>query len=247
LFDRRTRVSAHAIGLVEGSGKFRAAEVFEEVGDLGGGDANEREWGEMVFGKELCISGFVGVFRGSTNDLGKEEKLVGVEGVGRMAVKIAIKDGGELGDANLIAGFFAGFASGGDRWRLADIGPTAGEGPAAVFEFSDKKDAAVLEGGHSSINFWSGVTGLLGKEFFERFGVGKRGAGSHHFHCDAADFVIAVNIELVLAIGEAGLRDGLKAARPCEPLRNRHESILAAGIGREQVLNEDIPMTNSDG
>jgi hypothetical protein len=103
-----------------------------------------------------------------------------------------------------------------------------------------------LEGGDAGVDFGSGVAELFDKYFLEGFRAGLR-AGGHHFRGNAANFVIALNVEFIFAIGEAGLRDGLKAARPGEPLRNGHEDILAARIGREQVLMDDNPMNAEAG
>ena len=149
------------------------AEVFEEVSDLGGGDAEEGERREIIFGEKLGASGFVAVLRSATGEFGKEEELVGMEGVRRMAVEIAVEHGGEFGDADFVARFLTSFACGGDGRRLADIGPSAGKSPAAVFEFADEEDAAVLEYGDARVNFGSGVAGLLGKDFDERGRIGE--------------------------------------------------------------------------
>ena len=149
------------------------AEVFEEVGDLGGRDAIKGERGNMVFGEKLSAGGFVAVLGSATGEFGKEEKLVGMEGVRRMAVEIAVEDGSEFGDADFVAGFLTSFPCGRDGRRLADIGPPAGKSPAAVFEFADEKDATVPEGGDARVNFRRGVAGLLGKDFDERGRVGE--------------------------------------------------------------------------
>ena len=218
------------------------AEVFEEVRDLRRGDSIEGKRRDVVFGEELGVGGFIAALRGAADHFAEEEKFVGMEGVGRMAVQVAVKDGGEFGDANFVTGFFTDFAGGGDRRRVADIGPAAREGPAAVFDFTDEKEAIVLEGGDASVDFGSGVAELFGENFLESLRVGLRRAGGHHFGGDGADFVIAMNVEFIFAIGEAGLRDSLKAARPGEPLRNGHDDILAAWVGREQVLKDDNPM-----
>ncbi len=208
------------------------AEVLEDVGDLLGSDATERERREMIFGEELGIRGFVAVLGSTADEFGEEKDFVGMKGVGRMAVQIAVEEGDKLGDADVVAGFFAGFAGGGDGGRLTDIGPTAGEGPATVLEFPDKEDAAIPESGNANIDFGRGVTGLLGEEILKGSGTGESGASGHHLGGKVADLVVAVNIELVLAIGEPGLGDGLEAARPDEPLGNGHEAILAArGVG----------------
>jgi hypothetical protein len=204
------------------------AEVVEEVGDLGGGDSAHGELGKIVFGKKLSAGGFVAVGGGASDEVSEEEEFVGVESVGGMVVQIAIENRGEFCDANFVAGFFAKFADGGERGRFADIGPAAGKCPAAIVEFTNQQDAAVFECGDAHIDFGSGVTGLLGEDFLKRFRVGKSGTGGHHFRSDAANFVVALDIEFVFAIGEAGLRNGLQAARPCEPWRNRHGAILAA-------------------
>ena len=114
------------------------AEMFEEMGDLGGSDAAQGEWRETVFGEKLSVGGFIAVLRSATGEFGEEEKFVGVERMGRMIVEVAVENGGEFSDANFIARFLAGFAGRGDRGRLANIRPTAGEGPAAILQFTDE-------------------------------------------------------------------------------------------------------------
>jgi hypothetical protein len=220
------------------------AEVFEEVSDLGRCDTQEGERREMVFVEELGFGGFMAVFGSATGDFGKEEKLVGMEGVGRMTMKIAVEDRSELGDANFVAGFLVRFAGGGDGGRFTDVSPATGKSPPAVFQFTDKQDAPVFEGGNASIHFWSGVAGLLGEELSNRGRIGKRGACSHHFCGDLPDLLIPMNIKLFLAIGEAGLGEGLKAARPGKPLRNRHESILAVREDGNKPANGSACGTN---
>ena len=149
------------------------AEVIEEVSDLGGRDAEKGERREIIFGEKLGASGFVAVLRSATGEFGKEEELVGVEGVRRMAVEIAVENGSEFGDADFVAGFLTSLASSSYRRWLTDIGPSAGKSPAAVFQFTDEEDAAVLEYGDARVNFGSGVAGLLGKDFDERGRVGE--------------------------------------------------------------------------
>jgi len=206
--------------------------VVEEMGDLGGSDATERECGEMVLGEKLGVRGFVTILGRATCELGEKKKFVGMKDVGRMAVEVAVKDGCEFADANLIAGFFAGFTDGSEGRRFTHIGPASGEGPATVLEFADEEDATILEGSDADIDFGSGVTGLLGKKFFQEIGTGKSRRSGQHFRGYGADLVVALDIEFVLTIGEAGLGDGLEASRPGEPLRNGHEGILAASAER---------------
>ena len=189
--------------LIEGGGEFGAAKVFEHEGDLWGSDAHEGKRREIVFGEEGGAGSFVAVLRAATSDFGEEKKLVGVKGVGRMAMKIAIVDRGEFGDADVVAGFLASFAGGGDGRRLTHIGPATGESPAAIFDFADEEDFSVLESSDARIDFGSGVAGLLGEKIFEGFGIRTVGVGGHHFGGDGADFVIALDIELVPAISEA--------------------------------------------
>lgn len=202
--------------------------MLEHVRDLARGDAGEGKRRQVVFGEELGIGGFVAVLRGTAAEFAEEEKLVGMKGVRRMALKVAIENGGKFGDADFVTGFFAGFASGRDGGRLADVGPAAGKRPVAVLKFAHEEDAAIVERGDADVDFGGGVAGLLGEESLNERGGGKRGAGAHHFGGDIADFAVAVNIEFILAVGETGLRDGLESARPGEPRRNRHGSIVAA-------------------
>jgi len=175
------------------------------------------------------------VLRRAACEFSEEEKLIGVEDIGRMTMEVAVEDGGEFGDADFVAGFFAGFADGSHGGRLADVGPTTGESPAAVLEFAYEQDAAVLEYGDAHIRFGCGVTGLLGKEILQALRVFESCASGHHFRGDFADFLVTVDIEFVFAVGKTGLGDGLKAASPGKPLRNGHEVIFAAEGEEEQV------------
>jgi hypothetical protein len=197
------------------------------VGDLRESDACQGEWGKSIFGEELGVGGFVTVPRRTVTNLGEEEEFVGMEDVGRMAVQVAVKDGGEFGDTHFVTGFFASFARRRVTGSFADVGPTAGEGPEAVLKFTNEENSALAEGGDSDIDFGSGVTGLLGEKVQDRSGAGEGSSGGTHLRGDFADFVVALNVELVLTIRETGLGDGLETARPSEPLRNGHGIILA--------------------
>ena len=220
---------------IKRSGKLGAAEMLEHERDLTGHNADEGERRKLILREEAGIGGFVAVLRGATADFGEKKHFVRVEGVGRMSVKFAVKDGREFGDVNFVAGFFAGLACSGDGGRFADIGPSSRKGPAAVFEFANEKEAALTECGDADVDLGRGVTGLLGEEILDRSGAGEGGARGHHFGSDVADFVIAVNIKFVLAVGEAGLGDGLEPAGPSEPLGSSHEGILAARGGANKV------------
>ena len=90
------------------------AKVFEEVRDLGWSDARKGERRQLIFGEELGIGSFVAVLWSAAGKFPDKEKFVRVEGVRGMAVKVAIENGGEFGDANFVARFFEDFASRGD-------------------------------------------------------------------------------------------------------------------------------------
>lgn len=204
------------------------SKVLEHVRDLRGHDAAEGKWGKPIGSEELSTGGFVAVARGAAEQFRKKENLVGVEGVRGMAVQFPVIEGGEFGDTDFVAGFFANLASRSEGGGLAHIGPAAGECPETVIEFADEKDAPVAEGSNAHINFGRGIAGLLREKVLNGSGAGKSSAGSHHLRGNATDFVVALNIELVLAVGEAGLRISLETARPGEPFWNGHDRILAA-------------------
>jgi hypothetical protein len=210
--------------------------MFEHVSDLRGHNSSERERREMIFGEELGVGGFLAVRGGTSAKLGEEKEFVNMKYVGRMTVEVAVEDGSEFGDADFVARFFASFAGSGGGRRLADIGPTAGKRPATVLAFTNKKDAAILEGGNADIDFGRGVTGLLRKERGDWTGAGESRARGHHLSSYIADFLITVNVEFVLAIGKTRLGDGLEATRPGEPLGNGHIDILA-GHSKSDKLN----------
>ena len=148
-------------------------------------------------------------------------------------MEVAVEDGGEFGDANFVAGLFAGFASSGDGGWFANIGPATGEGPAAILEFADEENTAILEGGDTHINFGGSIARLLGEEFLQTNGVLGRAIG-HDFRRNGADLLVTLNIELIPAVGETALGDGLQAARPIEPWRNGHKNIFAVARSRNK-------------
>ena len=177
------------------------AVVLEHMGNFGRGDAREGKRWEGVFGEELSAGSFVAVLGRTTAELGEEEEFVGMEGVGRMAVEIAVVESGELGDVHFVAGLLAGFPGRGDRWGFADIGPATGESPTAIFELTNEEDAVFVEGGDAHVHFGCGIAGLLGKKIADGRGVRKRPAGSHHLRCYGPNFFVAWNIELIGGIG----------------------------------------------
>ena len=85
-----------------------------------------------------------------------------------------------------------------------------------------------MKDGGTDINFGSGVAGLRGEESCDRLIGRKRSARRHDFRGDGTDFVIALKVKFILAIGETGLCDSLETARPSEPLRILHGNIVAA-------------------
>ena len=146
--------------------------MLEHMSDLARSDAREGEWGKLIFGEELGIGGFVAVLRRAAAEFGQEKELISMERVRVMALEVAIEDGGEFCDADLVAGFLLSFAGRRNRGRLTDIGPAAGQSPGAILNFADEKDAAVAENGGADIDFGSGVASLLGEEVLEWGGAG---------------------------------------------------------------------------
>lgn len=202
--------------------------MLEHMSNLPVGDARKRERGKLVFGKKLGASGFVAVLRGAAAEFAEEKEFVSVEGVRRMAVEVAVIQGGELGDTHVVAGLFPGLTGGSGARRFTDVNPAAGEGPAAVLEFAHKKNAAVMKDSDANVDLGCGVASLLGEKRGDGFIGRKRSAGGHDFRSNSADLLITLNVKLFVAKGQTGLGDGLKAARPGEPLRIRHINILAA-------------------
>ena len=88
-----------------------------------------------------------------------------------------------------------------------------------------------MKDGRTDVDFRGGVARLPVEERGDRLNGWKRSARGHDLRGDRADLVIALDVKFILAIGEARLGDGLKTARPGEPLRIVHENILA---GRDQ-------------
>ena len=100
--------------------------MFEHMSDLARSHAGKREGRELVLTEELRARGFVAVAWRATPELSDKKQLIGVEGMDGVALHVAVEQGRELGDLDFVAGFFADFASGGDRRRLAHISPPPG-------------------------------------------------------------------------------------------------------------------------
>ena len=187
---------------VERRGKCRIAEVLEHVSDLRGSDAGKGKWWKPVFGKKLGAGGFMAVLSRATLKFAEEKELVSVESVGRVPVKVTVVERCELGDANVVAGFFPGLARGGDAGRLTHIGPAARERPAPVFNLADEENAAIVKNCGANVDFGSRIACLTREERGRRLIGRKHGARRHDFGSDGADFVIALHVKFILAIGK---------------------------------------------
>ena len=150
----------------------RLTEMFEHMSDLPRSHAGKREGRELVLTEELRARGFVAVAWRAAPELSDKKQLIGVEGMDGVALHVAVEQGRELGDLDFVAGFFADFASGGDRRRFAHISPAPGERPVAVGEFADEEDAVVTESRDADIDFRGGVTGFLSKKIKDGSSIG---------------------------------------------------------------------------
>lgn len=207
------------------------AAVIEHVLDLGWSDAGERERRDGVFREEIDSGGFEAQLRSAAGETTDEEKFVGVEWIGRVVVEVVVVDGGQFFSSGFVAGLFADFAEGGDTGRVADVGPTAREGPGTVVAFFDEEDAIVVEDGGTDVDFWSGVTEIFLEEIDDGVGCVRIGGGGKHFGGDLADLVEAFEVEGIFGVGEAVLGDGLEALGPLEPLGVFHGRRLLSDIG----------------
>ena len=106
--------------------------MLEHVGDLRGSDARDGKRWKIVLREKVRTDGFVAVLSGAAKKLAEEKELVGVESVRGVSPKVAVVNSGELGDGNVVAGLFPGFADGGEARGFTGVGPTAGESPATV-------------------------------------------------------------------------------------------------------------------
>lgn len=100
--------------------------MFEHMGDLRRSDAGKRERRKFVLRKKLGAGGFMALLSRTTLEFTEEEKFVGVKGMRRVALEVAVVKRRKLSDANVVAGLFSGFACGGEARRFTDIGPAAG-------------------------------------------------------------------------------------------------------------------------
>ncbi len=209
--------------------------MFEHVADLRRRDAGERKWRQRIFQEELSVTSFVARLRRTATNLADEEELVGMEHVGRVAVEIAIENSSEFADANFVPRFFACFTSSGGAGSFADVRPTAGESPQAILKFANEEDPILPESRDANIDLGSGIAGLLSEEIENRSNIRNSSSRGGDLSGDFSDFAVALDVELVLAIGEAGLRNGLKTTRPGKPLRIGHGVILAQELATRSI------------
>ena len=106
--------------------------MFKHMGDLRWSDAGKRERRKFVLRKKLGAGGFMAVLSRTTLEFTEEKKFVGVKGMRRVSLEVAVVKRRKLGDANVVAGLFPGFADGGEARGFTGVGPTAGESPATV-------------------------------------------------------------------------------------------------------------------
>src|ERR1700722_6623664 len=135
----------------------------------------------------------------------------------RMVVFVAVVNCGEFFYDDVEAGFFLHFANSGEAWRVADVGPSTGKSPQSVRAFFHEQDSVGVEDRGADVYFRRSIA--LFK--FESFEYGCRfaeaSAGGHDFGGDGAEFVVALLVVRVFAIGEAVLRERLQTTRPFEP------------------------------
>jgi hypothetical protein len=143
--------------LVERGGELRVTEMFKHVRNLRRHYAGKGKRRELILGKELNVGRFIAGSRRARSQFGHEKCLVGMKCKGRMTVQVAVVQRHQFCDLHFKAGFFAGFAGGGRRGRLAHIGPTSRQSPAMVGEFAHQQNVAVAKSRHTDVNFWSGV------------------------------------------------------------------------------------------
>ena len=74
-----------------------------------------------------------------------------------------------------------------------------------IRQFTNQQNAAILKCGNPHINFGGGVTALIGEKLRDPHFGGNGRAGTHHFRGNFAQFVIALDIETIPAVGEARL------------------------------------------
>jgi hypothetical protein len=202
--------------------------VIEEAVDLGWSHPGEGQFGELMAGEECGSGGFVaGGEEVAVDPFAEEEELVDVIRERRdMALAFAVEDGEDLNGAGDEAGFLLDFTGYGVRGRVIDVGPAAGDGPAAaVCIFPDEEDLVIMEHDAADIDLRGGVAEIVGIEL-EDFGAGEVRVCGGDFGGDFAEATIAGGVITISGVSEAGLAHRLEFPGPSGPLRG-------LGIGHE--------------
>ena len=191
--------------------------MLEHVMNLRFDDASQGKRRQIPFREKIDAAGFDALGGTASAEFAEEENLVDVMLNRRMIVLVAIVDRSQLFHDDVETRFLFYFAYGGETWRIADVGPSAGESPQSVGALFHEQDFVVFEHGGADVDFRSGVA-FLEFELLE-YGRGfvQAGSGGHDFGGDGAKFVVALLVVGVFAVREAVLRERLQAARPFEP------------------------------
>jgi hypothetical protein len=167
--------------------------------------------------EKVYATGFNAFGGAATAQFAEKEKFENVMLNRRMVVFVAIINSREFFHDDVEAGFFFHFANGGETRRIADVGPSAGQRPQAVGAFFDEQDPIGVEDRSADVDLWRGVAFFK----FEALKYGCRfveaGASGHDFGGDAAEFVVALLVVRIFAVGQPVLRERLQATRPFEP------------------------------
>src|SRR5579862_9244569 len=106
--------------------------MLEHVMNLRFDHAGQRERRQLPFREKIDAAGFDAFGGAASAEFAEEENLVDVMLNRRMIVLVAIVDRSQLFHDDVETRFLFYFAYGGETWRIADVGPSAGKRPESV-------------------------------------------------------------------------------------------------------------------
>jgi hypothetical protein len=115
--------------------------------------ATHRQCRKIVLAEKLHLARFQAAFRLPSAKISQEKEFEHMMCDWRMSVLVAIVDRGQFLHGDLITGFFLNFPYGRSTGRVADISPSAGQGPQPVFPFTYQQDAIAVKHCRAYIDF----------------------------------------------------------------------------------------------
>lgn len=151
----------------------------------------------------------------SIQNFAQEDNLVGVPEL-KWGEVVGIIDSDHFFSPDRHAAFFKHFALDHLLRRFAQIGPAAGQRPAAIGDFLHEQNLSIADNRCAHIDFGRWITSLDAETFEDGFLL-QRGLGGNDL-ADLLQTLITLEVEIVFAVGQPGLRKGIDFAGKGQPL-----------------------------